>query len=849
MRSQLPVHLTRFIGRQQEISDVKRQLTQTRLLTLTGPGGCGKTRLAVAVTNQVSEEYEGGAVWVDLASTTDESLVAQAVATAVDAKEQPGRSVRETLADFLSHEQILLVVDNCEHLIAACARLAGGLLSACPNLHILITSREPLALAGERVYPVPALAFPFTDIFAEIGSLGMNSLDMLVTLSKYEAVALFLDRGASVVPGFTLTPENAWAIADICTRLDGLPLPIELAAARVNVLTADQIASRLDNCFNLLISDQRGMVDQRHLALRSAIDWSYDLLTPQEQVILQRLSVFAGSSSLATAEAVCTVAAEEREQLLPLLSSLVKKSLVVADTVRRNEARYSLLETIRQYGQAKLKAADEWTRMQDRHLQCFLRLTEEAEPRLRGEYQKLWLNWLEDEYDNIRASLQWALQSDQIEQGLRIANAIYEFWLIRNHMEEGLTWLERLLAQANEGVSRLARVNALAHASFLAGFRDNRSTQAVYGREAAVLAEVLGDEGRSALAWAKAGEAYAQGHPGPLPSGGSALAWALSAQAYGARAVGDYQTELTLHKRIVGLCRRSGERQHLGVALIKGSSAAMLLGDYDAAQTMLDEGLPLIRETGNSYWIAMTLNGSGDLARCQQKYTQAKTAYEESISLLREIAAVRDLAATLHNLGHTCLHLGDSDLAQTLFKESIELQQAQKNPPGIAECLIGFAGLAVVGGLPAAGAHLLAAAVAIGGERVVTAWPATRMEYDHYLTRARANLDERRFQAEQAKGCTLSLEPAVVYAQRVADKLAAAQKARRKLDDLTQREREVATLVAQGKSNGEIAEELVVSKRTVEKHIANILSKLGVTSRTQIMRWAIQTRLAEPSEM
>ncbi|HEY1407813.1 MAG TPA: NB-ARC domain-containing protein, partial [Promineifilum sp.] len=238
MRSQLPVHLTRFIGRQQEISDVKRQLTQTRLLTLTGPGGCGKTRLAVAVTNQVSEEYEGGAVWVDLASTTDESLVAQAVATAVDAKEQPGRSVRETLADFLSRKQILLVVDNCEHLIAACARLAGGLLSACPNLHILITSREPLALAGERVYPVPALAFPFTDIFAEIGSLGMNSLDMLVTLSKYEAVALFLDRGASVVPGFTLAPENARAIADICTRLDGLPLAIELAAARVNVLTA-----------------------------------------------------------------------------------------------------------------------------------------------------------------------------------------------------------------------------------------------------------------------------------------------------------------------------------------------------------------------------------------------------------------------------------------------------------------------------------------------------------------------------------------------------------------------------------------------------------------------------------
>jgi predicted ATPase/DNA-binding CsgD family transcriptional regulator len=847
MSGQFPAQLTRFIGRQQEISEIKYQLAQTRLLTLTGPGGCGKTRLAIAIANQVKDEYEGGAVWVDLVSITDESLVAQAVAKAVDAKEQPGRSVRETLADFLSREQILLVVDNCEHLIAGCARLAGGLLSVCPNLHILTTSRETLALAGEKAYPVPALSFPSADIFTEIGSLGTISLDMLETLSRHEAVTLFLDRAAAVVPTFTLAPENARAIADICVKLDGMPLAIELAAARVNVLTADQIASRLDNRFILLKSDQRGMVDQRHLTLRSAIDWSYDLLTPQEQIILRRLSVFAGGCSLATAEAVCTVAAEEREQLLPLLSSLVKKSLVVADTVRRNEARYSLLETIRQYGLAKLKAADEWSRIQDRHLQCFLRLTEETEPRLRGEYQKLWLNWLEDEYGNIRLTLRWALQSDQIEQGLRIANAIYEFWLIRDYVEEGSAWLERLLAQADEGVPRLVRVNALAYASFLAGFRENSSAQAVYGREAAILAEALGDEGRPALAWVRAGEAYAQGHPGPLPSGGSALAWTLSAQAYGARAAGDYQTELTLYKRIVELFRRSAERRHLGVILITGSSAATLLGDYDAAQAMLDEGLPLIRETGNPYWIAMTLNGFGDLTRCQQKYAQAQTAYEESISLLREIDAVRDLAAAMHNLGHTCLHLGDSNRAQALFKESMALQQAQQNTPGVAECLIGFAALAITRGLPAAGACLLSAAVAIGGERVVTAWPATRMEYEHYLARARANLDERKFQAEQAKGRTLSLEQAVVYAQDVALKAVAAQKARKKLDELTPREREVATLVAQGRSNGEIAEELVVSKRTVEKHIANILSKLKVTSRAEVMRWAIQTRLVEPT--
>lgn len=563
---------------------------------------------------------------------------------------------------------------------------------------------------------------------------------------------------------------------------------------------------------------------------------------------MQRLSVFAGGCSLATAEAVCSDAVEEREQLLPVLSSLVKKSLVVAETVRRSQARYSLLETIRQYGQEKLKEAGEWAHIHDRHLQCFLQLTKEIEPKLRGEYQQLWLNWLEDEYDNIRAALSWSLKNGQIEQGLRIAIAIYEFWLIRNYVEEGLAWLERLLDQTDDRVSQLIRANALAYASFLAGFLGNSSVQEMYGRQAIALAEAAGEGGQSALAWARAGEAYAHGRPGPLPAGGSALAWALAAQAYGARAAGDYQTEFTLHQRIVGLYRQSGERRHLGIALITGSSAAMSLGKYDTARAMLDEGLLLLRELGNPYWIAMTLNGSGDLARCQGNYTQAQTAYEESIALLRQLDAARDLASTLHNLGHTCLHLGDHKRAHTLFNESIALQQSQKNRLGVAECLIGFAALAIFEGLPAAGARLLAAAVAIGGEHVVIAWPATHMEYEHYLTRARAKLTEKEFRAEQAVGRALSLELAVAYAQQVARKATPTQKARKKINDLTPREREVAALIAQARSNGEIAEELVISKRTAEKHVTNILSKLGFTNRGQVMHWAINNGLVEPTE-
>jgi DNA-binding NarL/FixJ family response regulator len=274
----------------------------------------------------------------------------------------------------------------------------------------------------------------------------------------------------------------------------------------------------------------------------------------------------------------------------------------------------------------------------------------------------------------------------------------------------------------------------------------------------------------------------------------------------------------------------------------------MSLGKYEEARAMADEGLPLIREAGNPYRLAMTLNGSGDLARCEQNYTRAQADYEESIALLREIGAVRDLASALHNLAHTGLHLGDVERGRELFGESLTLQQAQRNTPGVAECLIGFAAMAVVCGLPAAGARLLAASIAIGGERVATTWAATRMEYEHTLALVRASLTETEFQTEQAAGRAFTLEQAMDYAQNLPLKAAAAQATRKKSDGLTMREREVAVLIAQGKSNGEIADELVVSKRTVEEHISNIRAKLGFTKRAQIVRWAIENGLVNASE-
>jgi non-specific serine/threonine protein kinase len=404
---------------------------------------------------------------------------------------------------------------------------------------------------------------------------------------------------------------------------------------------------------------------------------------------------------------------------------------------------------------------------------------------------------------------------------LRIAIAIYQFWTIRDYAEEWLAWMEQLLSRADECNSLLVRANALAYAAFLAGFRGNTSAQMRYGDEAAAIAGTLGDQGKFALRWA------------------------LSAQAYGARAAGDYQTEFALTKRVIQLNRELGDTYQVGLTLSIGSFSAMALGKYDSARLMLTESLSLLRAAGNPYRIAMALNFSGDLARCEGKYAEARPAYEESSSILRELGAVRDLASVLHNLGHACLHLGEIERAGGLFRQSLSLQQAQENRPGMTECLLGFAALAVALDIPAAGARLLAAAVEIGGPRIFTAWAATRLEYEYNLALVTARLGETELQSEQAEGRRCSLELAVAYAQSLPFKLASTLPAGGKTDELTRRERQIAALIAQGKSNGEIAAELVLSKRTVEKHIAHILWKLGFMNRSQIVRWAIEAGLAK----
>jgi predicted ATPase/DNA-binding CsgD family transcriptional regulator len=818
----LPLQLSSFIGRERDLAEVNRLVATSRLVTLTGAGGCGKTRLAIQSAKAVSHTFVDGVWLVDLAPLHEPVLVPQLVAQTLGLRQSPDQPLIESLLNFVQPKRMLLILDNCEHLLATCAQLAQQLLSKAPALQILATSREVLAIAGEKVYPVSGLAWPpFSRETVRDGQPNFDPQDFM----PYDAIRLFVERAAAISPHFTLTSDNALAIVEICRRLDGIPLALELASARVNVLTVHQIADRLDDRFGLLTSGQRTALAPHHHTLRAAIDWSHALLTPEEQLLFRRLAAFEAGCTLDTAEVVCSGEGIVAGHTLDLLSSLVDKSLVVAETLGRAQARYRFLETIREYALEKLAQAGEIAWSRDRHLDLFLARAEEAAPKLNDAYQQLWLNWLEGEHDNLRTALAWALEAGRIEAGLRLATALFRFWEIRSYVPEGLTWFERLFAQTDERISLAVRVNALTFAAFLASFLGNASTTMAYGREAVALAEAAGEEGQ------------------PL------LAFALGGLSSGAKAMGDHQTAFAIQERMIQLLRESsGPSLHLGMTLLVQGQLAIELGYYETARVLLDESLTLAREAGDAFRIAYALNCFGDLARCEQTYAEAQIHYEQSIALLRELGAPRDLTSPLQNLGHTYLHLGKVERAHALFSESLATHQAQQDRLGMAECLIGFAAMAIVRELPATGVRLLAAADAIGRPRLKSTWAVTRMEYDHYLGLARARLTEAEFQVGQATGRALSLEQALAYAQTLPLLSKATPASSEKPDDLTGREREVAALIGRGKSNGEIASELVLSKRTVEKYIANILSKLAFTSRAQIVRWAIEHGLTPASQ-
>jgi predicted ATPase/DNA-binding CsgD family transcriptional regulator len=816
----LPIQLTSFIGRESDLANVELMLSETRCIIITGPGGCGKTRLAIQIANKVNRVFEDGVWWVDLAPLQDPALVPQLVVHTFGLHPIADQPMMESLISFVRPKQMLLILDNCEHLNDACTQLARQLLIEAPELRILAASRGALGVEGGTLYPLSGLAWPVSS--REAGGEGLSRLD-LQSIINYDAVKLFVERARFISPGFTLTLENAPAIIEICRRLDGLPLALELASARVNVLTVQEIAARLNDRFTLLTAGERTGFEPRHHTLKAAIDWSYALLSAEEKALLRRLAVFATGCSFDTAEAVCSGEEILPARMLDLLSSLVDKSLIIAETTGRAPARYRLLETIREYAFEKLHEAGEAPRLRDRHLDFFLARAEGAMPKQFEAYQRLWLSWLESEHDNLRAALSWALESKRIEAGLRLASALTYFWEIHSYVQEGLGWMERLLAAVEERVPLEVHVNALVFATFQYMLLGNALAATTCARQAVELAEATGDASNPTLSFAMDGLASA------------------------AKTAGDYQTAFKITEKNILFYRESGPSFYLGMSLLSQGETAIQLGYYEIARERLNESLALARQDGDKFRIAHSLNTLGDLARLEQNYTEAASAYESGVALMSELGAQRDLASLLSNLGYVCLHQGDVERAHSLFSESLTIHQTQQSKPGMIECLIGYAATAVKDGQYAAGVRLLAAAAAISGQPSASKWKATKMEFERYLGLAREKLAEASFQEEQVAGRSLSLEQAVEYARQLRVLSEDMPWAKEKFGGLTEREREVAALIARGKTNREIAQELVLSKRTVEKHAANILTKLGLTSRSQIVRWAIEKGLIQAS--
>jgi predicted ATPase/DNA-binding CsgD family transcriptional regulator len=860
--SGLPAPATRFIGREQQIDEVIRLLETAHLVTLTGPGGAGKSRLALEAGRRAAAAYPDGARLVELAALTDASLVPHTVAAALGVQETPRATMREGLRDALRTRAMLLILDNCEHLVSACAHLVHEWLGACPSLRVLATSREPLSIPGETAYAVPPLSLP---------PEGREGDPAAVRAS--EAGRLFEDRAARASHGFAVTAANAPDVAQICARLDGIPLAIELAAARIRALSAGQIASRLDDRFPLLAGTSRG-VHPRHQTLRAAIDWSYDLLDAADRTLLARVSVFAGGFPLEAAEAVCADVRLPAEAVLESLSRLVDKSLVTADT-HRGPARYVLQDSVRHYARERLLESGEQSAVLARHRDWCLALAEAAEPQLQGPAQTEWLERLTAEHDNLREALAFALEGGSGDAAERFGAALWWFWHVRGHLSEGRAWLSRALAAAPPAsAATAARVRALYGQGFLA-WRQGLYDEAVALGEASLTASrARGD----ALAMASASSllehvARSRGDHAravAFPEQSVALfremgdtwgvATGLVALGNAARLAGDYQRARAALEESLGLFRGMGDTSGLAAALHFLGLVARDQHDWPRAETAAAESLQLSRDQGDESRQAFSLHLLGLVARDQADYTRAHACFEQSLALFREMGDAWGVTTVLVSLAAVSLRAGDADRAAALLGESLRIRRDLGDRPGIAECLQGLAGAAAVRGDRPRAARWIGAAQALR-DALGTPSPSERAERrgDQTIDLLRRRLGRRAFAAALASGRAMTMEQAVADAlgageasepppRAIASGVTQGDHLEGPGGALTEREREVAALVAGGRSNKEIAAALVITLGTAANHVQHILNKLGLHSRAQIAAWAVERGLGAPRQ-
>ena len=787
----LPSQPTPLIGRASEVRTVCALLgrADVRLVTLTGPGGTGKTRVAVQVAAELLDRFSDGVFFVNLAPIFDPDLVPTTIAQALGLREAGGGPLLEGLIAYLRDRSLLLVLDNFEQVLAA-APIVAALLATSPALHVLVTSRAALRLSGEHEYPVPPLALP-----------DPKRPPDLEALSQCEAVTLFVQRARAARPDFQVTAENAPAIAELCARLDGLPLAIELAAARVKLLSPQALLARLGRRLSLLTGGARDL-PARQQTLRGTLDWSYDLLDPAERALFARLAVFVGGCSLEAAETVCGADGDLSLDVLDDLALLVDKSLLRQVEGPDGEPRFEMLETIREYAAERLETSGDAEEVRRRHAGRFLALAEQAAPELIGPRQGAWLEWLEREHDNLRAALGWALERDEVTVGLRLAAALGHFWEVRGHFGEGQGWLDRALSRWPDAPAP-ERAGALSAAGNLAYIRSEYDRAAVLLEESLTLRRALGDQ------------------PGIAQS-------------------------LHYLGRVVHYCQ-----------------------DFERAATLYAESLALRRALNDRYGVAWALNSSAVLARDQGDDERASALFEESLALFRELGHDWGIGLLLNNLARVARDRADWDRAIARCAESLAIFGSLGFRHGVAWVLGNLVVVAHRRDAWESAARLHGAAEAIRealGPGPLSLSPRERRTYEAAVAATRTRIGERAFAEAMAAGRTMPPEQVAQAALSDpgpapgAERTAPARPApappiakappapARDPSPLTRREREVATLVAQGQTDRQIAQALVITEGTVGVHLGNIFAKLELHSRAQLAVWAAEHGLVPTNQ-
>ena len=899
-----PFGSSSLVGREAELVELGSWLERSRLVTLTGPPGVGKTRLA----RELADRYGGGALFVDLAPVGDPALVARALSVALGVGEVPGRGVIETVIAGLGKRASLVVLDNCEHLLDACRELVIRVLEGCSSLKVLATSREPLAVDSEQAWPVAPLAVP---------ALGESTLPE--ALMECPSVRLFVERAGAAQPGFVLSSYVAGAVAEVCRRLDGIPLAIELAAARVDMLTPAQLAARVEDRLDLLSGGPTGAVG-RHETLEAALDWSYGLLSRPERALLRRLSVFSGGFDVGAVERVCAGDELDARACGAVLAVLVSKSLVAIDASGASQPRYRLLETVRVYASDRLERAGETVALREAHAAFYVGLAEALEPELTGRGQALALERLECERDNLRRALDWCLGRSHGESALRMTGSLTLFWRLRSRFSEGRELLEAALATSNGGAPRL-RAKALWGAGFLnvmTGDPDRAAPLLELSLATFQEQNDLQGAARALLILANCNQSRTGANVLPLLEESAALAreagdaWCLS-HALGVAGFmdlgrGEFAVARGRFEEGLSVARDAQDNQGLRLGLIGLGQVATLQGDYRSAQELLGEALAIACELGEDFSQAEALRWLGELALHRGDYARARELLEESLALNPDVAppegvvgtllllgrvahaagdrigalrqygeavlrggsampwvlswrgdlAVDDgdreegrrlfgralaqarergqqdtIARALHGLGGLARDGGDLRQAEAFHIEALELQREIGAVPAIVASLEALAGLAAVAGNHPDAAGLMGAAAALRAREGYARLPWESARYQADLALVRAGLPVAEFEEALSEGGMLSVDDAAALACKQS---AARGRPSGGWAALTERERQVAELAAEGLTNPEIAERLAVTRWTVKFHLAHIFSKLGVRRRSELVR-------------